>query len=189
MKMQAPRPVPSSAALDEVARVEPARGEHAMLVVFPKDACSGSTPTIFTDPAGRFLGAVAPGDAAFLAVPDTLAQLLAFSAVDVSAPEGVWYHVDEVTRPSSVDLTAGLLLRSAWNPVGRGECGGGSYAVVRIATRTELDRALVEQPARWLSVDADEGQAWLDQHKPRVDELLGRTRRPEPRVVTRTSVP
>jgi hypothetical protein len=157
-------------SLLELARLDPITDERALLVVFPRGPCSGSARMVFTDARGTFVGAVAPGDAAILAVPRNERQLVAISSVEITAPVGLTTITDAVAVPPAPN---GLLLRTrcTWRT-------SGQYADSAAATKPELEAAIADASLRWLEPRRAEGQAWLDEHRPRVDELFGRDRRP-----------
>ena len=77
MVATAPHPHRENAAFDELARAEPQIAHRALLVVHPKSACSGSARMVLMDGAGRFIGAVGPGEASLLEVPETATTLVA----------------------------------------------------------------------------------------------------------------
>ncbi|HEY8075103.1 MAG TPA: hypothetical protein VIF62_13360 [Labilithrix sp.] len=160
------RPHAEDAELVELARVEPAADERALLVVFPRAACSGSARMVFVDARGDFVGAVAPGDAAIVTVRQDVRALVAISSIEITAPVGLFAITDVVPMPRA---PSGLLLhtRCAWR-------GNGQYADSVAATKAELETAIAEATLRWLEPRREEGQAWLDRHRPRVDEILGR---------------
>src|SRR5690606_34392582 len=99
MAAATPRAHSGAPRLVELARAAPPSGHRALVVVYPRTACSGSASTVFMDRRGRFLGAVGPGTAALLTVPRDLDALVAVSSVEVSAPLGRWGAVDEIAVP------------------------------------------------------------------------------------------
>lgn len=177
------RPYAADATLDELARLEVANGQRPLLVVYPRSACSGSAKAVFVDRSGRFLGAVGPGQAALFGVPSG-GGLLAFSSVELTSPLGRWFAIDEIEPPAP---GSGLLLEAP--RVSARQCGSGQYANPNVATKRELEAALAESDVEWLEPRLAEGQAWLDEHHERVDELVGRQEaKPQP-IVRRVIVP
>jgi hypothetical protein len=165
MALSAPRPHAEDSTLVELARVE---AQRALLVVYPRDACSGSASTVLMDEHGRFLGAIAPGTAALLDVPASASTLVAVSAVEVAAPRGLPVYVDDVSVPPLPD---GLLLRST-HASARQCHHNGQYADVRRATKPELEAAIANADIHWLEPRTEAGQAWLDANRTRVREIL-----------------
>ena len=159
----------------ELARAAPKTGHRALLVVYPRTACAGSASTVFMDEEGTFIGAVAPGTAALLDVPNGVRKVVAVSSVEVSAPLRTWSLADDVALPSP---PSGLLLRARqWN--GR-ECASGQYAAASVASKAQLEDVLGEEEIRWLEPRPQEGQAWLDAHRERVGEVLAQRHAPPP---------
>lgn len=157
-------------SLVELARVEGVEGQRPLLVVYPESPCSASASGVLLGADGRFLGAVAPGTGALISVPSSERTVTVISSVEVTAPRGVWYSVDEVRLPP---FPSGLVLRpSRFNTR---SCGSGQYFDVEVASKESLEELLEASPVRWFSPRGDEGQAWLDSHRPRVDEILGRS--------------
>jgi|GEM_PF-6312457 len=167
MRFFAPHPHDLDTALEELARVEPSRDERALLVVYPKSACSSSASAVVVDGGGRFVGAVAPGTAALLNVPAAAPQLMLFPSVEVTAPVGTWHGAQRVGVPP---LPSGLLVR-AKRLTGR-ECDLASYFDVIAASKAEIEDELSESAVTWLAPVPSDGQAWLDAHRTRIDELL-----------------
>jgi hypothetical protein len=184
MALQPARPHSLEPSLDELARTVVPEGKRALLVVYPRSACSGSARMVFVDDEGTFFGAVGPGQAALLTVPSRLEHVVAISNVEVTAPVGAWFYVDEVhlaPPPSGIILTA-------YRANAR-QCGSGQYAGASIATKAEMESALSEAEIQWVQPRPAEGQAWLESRRKRMDELLGRQRAQQPAVVTRRHVP
>lgn len=178
MAARAPRVHEPDPSLLELARLQPSRGGRALLVVYPRTACSGSARTVFVDDRGAFLGAIGPGTAALLDVPARSRAVFALSSVEVTAPPRSWAGLEEVAVPPP---PSGLLLKALrWNAR---ECGSGHYAEVAAASRAELEAAIAESEIEWLEPRPREGQAWLDAHKKRVDEVLAQRRSPPPGVL------
>ena len=172
---------PADPSLVELARHEGRSEERPLLVVYPRTACSGSASGVLVDEQGRFLGAIAPGTASLLSVPAGLRTVTAFSSVEVTAYVGAWYATDEVNVPA---LPGGLVLRSA---SGR-QCGSGQYFDIAAASKEELTRELQDSEIRWFEAGKEEGQAWLDAHRARVNDLLDRSPEPVPAKRTRLVV-
>ena len=164
----------------EVARVETRADRRPLLVVHPRTACSGSASTVLLDEDGTFFGAVPPGSAALLDIPSSTKTLTAISSVEINAAVATWTFSQKVHVP---DLPSGLLFRAPrWNAR---DCGNGQYAEVFAATQTELETVIAENEIVWLAPRVDEGQAWIEAHRDRVDELLGVHRTGIPDVVAR----
>ena len=159
---------PADPSLLELARVEAQDVERALLVVYPRDACSGSASGVLVDEHGRYLGAIAPGTASLLSVPARLRTLHVFSSVEVTAPMGAWFSTEVVAVPAA---PAGLVLRAS--RFSARQCGNGQQLDVTAASKEALELELGESPARWFVAGRREGQAWLDAHRARVDEVLG----------------
>jgi hypothetical protein len=171
---------PADPSLIELARLDANASERALLVVYPRTSCSGSASGVLVDEQGRFLGAIAPGTAALISIPKGTRTITAFSSVEVTAPAGAWFATDEVAVPSQ---PGGLLLRSSRSSAR--QCGNGQYFDVVAATKERLEHELEESEVRWFEVGKAEGQAWLDAHRARVDDLLGRRPLPPPNQLTR----
>jgi hypothetical protein len=155
--------------LVELARGEPRAGERALLVVFPRTACSGSASGIIVDEQGRFLGAIAPGTAALLNVPADVATVALFSSVEVTAPVGTWHDAKRITMPTAASRS-GIVIRSArWSAR---ECATGQYFDVEVATKDALESELAESDVKWIAPIGSGGQTWLDAHGRRVAEVL-----------------
>lgn len=180
MALQSRRPHALDTSLDELARVEPAPDQRALLVVFPKTACSASARTLFMDGNGTFYGGVGPGEAALLSVPANVKRLYVMSSIEVTADVGAWSYFDEVTIPPA---PSGILLSSG--RYNARTCGNGHYGDPSIATKDELEEALAEAEFQWLEPRRSEGQRWIEAHRTRVDEVLGRNAPPRGAVVTR----
>jgi hypothetical protein len=169
------RPHEPDPRLLELARVTAPLEHRALLVVYPRTACSGSASVVLLDEAGGFQGALSPGTAALLEVPVTARALVVVSSVEVSAPPRAWAASDEVTVPPAPD---GILFRSLrWNAR---ECGSGQYAEGQVASKDELEDAIATTEPRWLEPRRSEGQAWLAAHRARVGELLASRKMPSP---------
>lgn len=158
---------PDDASLDELARVEPAEGRRALLLVFPKAPHSGTARTVILDEDGTFYGAIAPGEAALIEIPTSRRDLVLVSSVEVTVTPRTWFYpLEFIEVPAE---PSGLLLHS-W---GR----GGHYGSATPATKRELEAALGDAPTiRYRAARRAAGQAWIEENRPRVDELLGRTK-------------
>lgn len=166
------RPSPDDALVDEVARVDPRETDRALLVVFPKTACSGSARMVVLDDSGNFYGAVAPGEAALLEIPRARRELVVVSNVEISAAPRTWFYVDRLDVPAE---PSGLILGSLRRNTRT--CGSGHYVQVSVATKEELEATLADATSiRWRTPRRAEGQAWIDEHRERVDELVDRPR-------------
>jgi hypothetical protein len=159
---------PADPSLLELARVEGKDDERPLLVVYPRDACSGSASGVLVDDRGHYLGAIAPGTASLLSIPARLRTIHVFSSVEVTAPAGAWFSTDVVAVPPS---PAGLVLRAT--RFSARQCGSGQYLDVTAASKEALEHELEESQVRWFVAGPREGQAWLDAHRARVDEVLG----------------
>lgn len=169
MRFTSPRDHALDPALVELARGEPSAGERALLVVFPRSACSGSASSIVVDERGRFLGAVAPGTAALLTLPASVTTVAIFSSVEVTAPVGTWHDAKRISVPSAPSRS-GIVIRSArWSAR---ECATGQYFDLEIATKESLENELAESEIRWVAPTGAGGQSWLDAHGTRVAEVL-----------------
>ena len=168
MVVQVAQPHAPDPTLLELSRTEPRVQERSLLVVHPRTACSGSAGMVFLDDRGSFLGAVPPGSAALLRVPQEARSLRVFSSVEVTASKGSWYLATDVAIPPFPD---GILLDAQrWSS---SRCGDGHYASAAPASKRELEATLSEASITWLVPEPDEGQAWLDAHHARVQELRG----------------
>jgi hypothetical protein len=169
MRFTVPREHALDPSLIELARGEPSASERALLVVYPRTACSGSASGVVVDEHGRFLGAIAPGTAALLNVPVDVSTVALFSSVEVTAPVGTWHDAKRITMPSTTTRD-GIVIRSArWSAR---ECASGQYFDVEIATKDALESELAESDVRWVSRSGVDGQTWLDEHGTRVAEVL-----------------
>lgn len=157
---------PHSAAPDQ-ARVQPGRGERALLVAYPRSACSGSARIVLLDADAHFVGAVGPGEAALLVVKQNTHHLFAMSAVDVTSAPGTWSTYQTLHVP---DAPSGLIATTAH--LDHKHCGTGQYATFTTASREQIEATLGESEVRWLEPRATEGQSWIDAHHDRVIEVL-----------------
>jgi hypothetical protein len=156
-----------------------------LLVAFPASACTSSENAVFLDEEGRFIGAVAPGTAAAMAVGPASKHVFVVGSLDVIAPPGTWFLRREVPRRSDQGVIVAVgdgdehNCKTKWSgPLSpRPEAYG-------LAVTAQATRGL-----RQLQVNVAEGRRWLDDNRERVDELVGRGRPdvaiPQP-VVTQT---
>jgi hypothetical protein len=184
MVAQARRPHALEPTLDELTHLDGIEGQRALLVVYPRSACSGSARMVIVDAAGTFFGSIGPGEAALLSVPSSSRSVIALSSVEVTAPLGVRSGFDEIALGAS---PSGIVFE-AWRVSAR-QCGSGQYAEGSIATKAELETMLGEVEILWVEPRPAEGQAWLQANRKRMDEVLGRHRANAPAVVTRAHVP
>ena len=180
---------PSAPGMAVVTSSGTSSGPGSMLVAFPRSACTGTASAVFLDDKGGFVGAVAPGTATYLAFPEEATHLFVVSSQDVTAPKGTWYRRHDVTRPPErveVGLVVEVARVDAKNCY-RNATPAPSLVTYEVATRATKD-------LKWLDVRQEEGTAWLDEHRARVTELLGKTPPPPPpplppAVTTTTHVP
>lgn len=169
MRFTSPHEHARDPSLVELARGEPRSGERALLVLFPRTACSGSASGVVVDDRGRFLGAIAPGTAALLNVPADIASVAIFSSVEVTAPVGTWHDAKRIALPPSASRS-GIVVRSTrWSAR---ECATGQYFDIEVATKEALETELAESEIRWVAPAGADGQAWLDEHGTRIAEVL-----------------
>jgi hypothetical protein len=157
-------------------------GPGSMLVAFPTTACTGTASAVFLDEKGAFVGAVAPGTATYLAFPEEATHLFVVSSPDVTAPKGTWFRRHEVKRPPE-RVEAGLVIevpRVDAKNCYRNAMPAPTLVTYEVATRATKD-------LKWLDVRQEEGTRWLDEHRPRVTELLGTVPPPPPPAVTTTT--
>lgn len=175
MAFAARQPHALDPSLDELARALPGEDARSLLVVHPREACSGSAAVVLLDRRGTFYGALRPGAAALLVVPAGLTRLEVLSSVEVTAPLRTSFVSSEVVVPA---FPGGLLLgpkranaRECW--------GSGQYADARAVSKTELEEVLGETSGiAWLEPRHADGQRWLDEHRERLDEIFaGRVER------------
>lgn len=179
MNVTTPRVSADDDALMELARATPTEGERVLLVVYPRDACTGSTSAVIVDERGRFLGAVAPETAALVRVPRE-GRLLAFSSIDVTASDRSEPLVQEID-PRAV--TDGFVFRTLRGRTMR-HCTTGQYMEALFASKSELEAVIAEKEYVFLEPDSAAGQAWLDAHRARVDRIIGLA--PAPRHLANT---
>lgn len=171
MSVVTPRVSPDDDAFIELARATPGEGERVILAVYPRDPCTGSASAVVVDESGRFIGAVAPGTATLLRVPQR-GQVLAFSSIDVTASEQAEPLVQEIDLRSVPD---GLVFRTLRGPSMR-SCSrnaGGQYMEAVASSKDALDAVLADKEPTFLEPDAAVGQAWLDAHRARLARIVG----------------
>jgi hypothetical protein len=171
--MMVPQPSrPStSASLVEVARVEPPPGHRSLLVAYPRTPCSATARTVFMDGDGTFYGAVAPGEATLLTLPVGTRTLLAVSSVEIHASPRTRLSFHEVDVPA---LPNALLLEGI--RASARQCStSGHYASTTSVSKGEIEERLANAEIAWMEPRPREGQAWLEAHRARVDEILGRS--------------
>jgi len=172
MADQPRRPSPDDALVDEVARVEPRGADRALLVVYPKTACSGSARMVVLDDSGNFYGAIGPGEAALLEIPKARREIIVVSNVEITSAPRTWFYADRLDVPAEPN---GLVLEAMRRNTRT--CMSGQYAHVTVATKEELESTLANAvDIRWRTPRRAEGQAWIDEHRERVDELVDRPR-------------
>lgn len=160
-------------------------GPGSMLVAFPTTACTGTASAVFLDDKGGFVGAVAPGTATYLAFPEEATHLYVVSSQDVTAAKGTWFRRHDVTRPPE-RVEVGLVVEVA--RVDAKNCYRNATPTPTLVTYDIATRATKD--LKWLDVRQEEGTAWLDEHRARVNELLDKTPPPpRPAVTTTTHVP
>lgn len=169
MVAQVRRPHAVEPALDELTHLDGVEGRRALLVVYPRSACSGSARMVIVDSGGTFFGSVGPGEAALLSVPSSSRSVIALSSVEVTAPLGVWSGYNEIALGPS---PSGIVFE-AWRVSAR-QCGNGQYAAGSIATKAELETMLGDLEVQWVEPVPAAGQAWLNANRHRMDEVLGR---------------
>lgn len=174
--VRSPRPHTPDSTLVELARAEPTRDQRALLVVYPRSACSGSARTVILDGAGTFLGAVGPGEAALLSVATDVRTVFIVSSVEITAPVGTSFILAEVPVAASPD---GIILDST--RISTRQCGkSGQHANARVATKAELETALAQSEFQYVESRPAEGQVWIDAHRNRVVEVLRRNENAAP---------
>jgi len=157
-------------------------GPGSMLVAFPTTACTGTASAVFLDEKGGFVGAVAPGTATYLAFPDEATRLFVVSSQDVNAAKGTWFRRHEVARPPE-RVEVGLVVEVA--RVDAKNCYRNATPTPTVVTYEVATRATKD--LKWLDVRQEAGTLWLEEHRPRVTELLGKTPPPPPPAVTTTT--
>lgn len=149
---------------------------QTLFVAFPESACTSTESAVFLDEQGRFVGSVVPGTAAAMPLPPGSKKVLMVGSLDVLAPPQTWFVRHEVlTRPDEAVIVE---IGEADEHNCKGKWSGPLSPRPRVAT---LDATL--QAAEGLSrldVRQAEGNAWLEEHRDRVDELVGKDRVPPP---------
>jgi hypothetical protein len=160
-------------------------GPGSMLVAFPITACTATASAVFLDEKGGFVGAVAPGTATYLAFPEEATHLFVVSSQDVTAEKGTWaFRRHRVARPPE-RVEVGLLVevpRVDAKNCYRNAAPAPTVVTYEVATRATKD-------LKWLDVRQEEGTRWLEEHRARVTELLGRMPGPAPEAPPSTVSP
>ena len=140
----------------------------SMLVAFPKSTCTGSDSAVFLDEKGAFVSAVAPGTATYVAFPPGAAKLFVVSSKDVVAPPGLHFRRSEIMAPGE-RVDRGIVVEVP--RIDGKNCYRGAIPRPTVVSYQDATRAAL--PLAWLDIQPDEGTHWLDEHRPRVTELLG----------------
>jgi hypothetical protein len=143
-------------------------GPGALLVAFPKSACTGAASAVFLDDKGGFVGAVAPGTATYLAFPEEATRLFVVSSQDVTAAKGMWFRRRVIKRPPErveIGLVVEVARRDAKN------CFRDAPPMPTEVSYEDATRATKD--LQWLDVRPAEGARWVEEHRARVTELLG----------------
>jgi hypothetical protein len=141
-----------------------------LFVAFPVTACSGAESAVFLDEEGRFIGAVAPGTAAYLPMRAESKRLFVVGSADVTAPPKTAFLRHEIPRRSD----QGVLVEVPGADAHNCSAKWSGPLELRPASATLEATAEKARGATWLAVRTAEGDRWLDEHRARVDELLGR---------------
>jgi hypothetical protein len=160
-------------------------GRVSLLVAFPVTACTSSESAVFVDEEGRFIGSVAPGTAASLVVFARSKHLFVISSLDVTETPRTWFVRHEIPRRSDQGVIVEVPRADGHNCAGK--WSGPLVLRPRAATHDETVQAALG--LTWLEVRADEGNRWLDDHRERVDELVGHSHLsapPQPVITTIT---
>src|SRR6185295_17869229 len=161
----APAPAPGPPVV--VAHAEPPPGYRVLLVAYPRTACSGSARTVLMDERGTYFGAVGPGEASLITLPVGMRTIVAVSAVEIVAPPRTHFPYDEIDVPPA---PSAVLLEST--RVSARQCSKtGQYASATSVSKHEIEERLADAEITWLEPQLREGQAWLDEHRARVDEM------------------
>jgi hypothetical protein len=158
----------ASPLLVEVAHAEPPLGHRTLLVAYPRTPCAGSARTVLMDESGKYFAAVAPGEATLLTLPERTRMLIAVSSVEIYAPKGTRYVFEEVDVPAA----PGAILLEGLRGDARSCRTSGHYASATSVSKREIEDRLAEAEIAWMEPRPREGQAWLDAHRPRLDEIL-----------------
>jgi hypothetical protein len=178
---------PTAPGMMVVATSGATSGPGSMLVAFPTSACTGSDSAVFLDAKGGFVGAVAPGTATYLEIPEDAPRLFVVSSGDVTAPRGTWFRRHVVERPGE-RVERGIVVSVP--RVDAKNCYRSATPIPEVVTFEAATQAAKNQ--KWLDVRAGEGALWLEQYRARVDELLDRTPpapKPGMQISTVTRVP
>jgi hypothetical protein len=124
------------------------------------------------DSDGRFYGAVAPGEATLLTLPVDTRTLLAVSSVEIDAPPRTRLSFHEFDVPALPDA----LLLEGIRGSARQCSTSGHYASTTSVSKLAIEERLADTEIAWMEPRPREGQAWLEAHRARVDEILGRKR-------------
>ena len=178
-------PAPNAPGMAIVASSGTTSAPGSMLVAFPKTACTGTDSAVFIDEKGTFVASVAPGTATYLAFPPEVSRLLVVSSRDVLAPRGAWFRRHEVAAPGD-RVDHGIVVEVP--RVDAKNCFKNATPKPEIVTYEAATRAALT--LTWLDVNGEAGTLWLDEHRPRVSELLGHPQAaPAPAVTTMTHLP
>jgi hypothetical protein len=144
-------------------------GGVTLLVAFPVSPCSGTESAVFLDERGHFVGSVSPGAAAALTVPRESQHLFVFGSSDITAPLKMSFLRHEAPLRPDQGIVIEVPSADGHNCAGK---WSGPLTVrpqaTSLAATTEAARKLT-----WLEVRPADGSRWLDEHRARVDELLG----------------
>ena len=165
-----PGMVASSGAAHVTGAPPPPDTDLALLVAFPATPCTTTESAVFVDDEGRFLGAVAPGTAATLSIQPESKRLFVVGSFDVVAGPRTWFARYEVPRRSDQGVIVEVVAADGHNCMGRwtGPLSPRPEAVT-LALATKAMEGL-----RQFRVNGSEGRRWFDEHRERVDELVGR---------------
>jgi hypothetical protein len=159
---------PSAPGMALVPSSGASSGPGALLVAFPKSACTGAASAVFLDDKGGFVGAVAPGTATYLAFPEEATRLFVVSSQDVTAAKGMWFRRRVIKRPPE-RVEIGLLVEVARRD-GK-NCYRDAPPLPTEVSYEDATRAT--RDLQWLDVRPAEGARWVEEHRARVSELLG----------------
>lgn len=151
-----------------VASSGTASSPGSMLVAFPITQCSGRDSAVFLDDKGAFVSAVAPGTATYLTFPEGQ-RLFVVSNRDVLAPRGTAFKRHEIANPGSARVERGIVVEVPRRDAKT--CSENAAPVPEVVTYEIATRAAIN--LKWLDVNTTEGPAWVDEHRPRVDEIVG----------------
>ena len=145
-------------------------------VAFPASACTTAESAVFVDEDGRFVGAVAPGTAATLVLAPDSKRLFVVGSFDVTAPPRTWFVRHEVPRRPDQGVIVAVEQADGHNC--EGKWSGPLLPRPKAATLAEVAKAA--QGLRRLETAPGEGNRWLDEHRERVNELIGRVEEAPP---------